>query len=260
MSTIVIPGNDPTAPTFNNFLNTVNRLGLSKPISFKIDSIESPPRDENGNFLQLPGGDGSGAELLITGISLPTRKINSTLVPYKAFEFVVPTNAVYPENQNWSITVKQDSQLKIRDYFEKWSNIMYNINTGIKTFSNTNIQFSITNPRTSAETPNRKISDPRGPNSAQNRTVFDVVRTYKLWGVFPSVIGGVQYSFEDPGTTFASFNVTFSYQYFTIETSQTRGPQVPYDAKAIMEPDRKYPINPPAGPGPDGNGRLTGDF
>jgi hypothetical protein len=211
---LIAPSQDPTVPSFTNFANTITKFGLSKPFKFKIDSIQPLPVN-----VKFPGGAGSGAELLITTISIPTRKINTTQVPYKAFEFVVPTNATYPENQSWSVTILQDENLLFRKFFEDWSNALYNIETNQQQFVNTAIQFSLYTELSinDQKPPSKTIGTPINTSSDNNNTQMKVLRKYTLHGAFPSLIGGIQYSFTDNGNNFASFNVTFSYQYFTVE-------------------------------------------
>jgi hypothetical protein len=207
------PTSEINDPKFTNFLTTVARFGLSKPYKFKILDISPLPAG-----LNFPGGFQSGALLLFTSLALPSRRINTTTVPYKAFEFLVPTNASFPENQNWPINVLQDENLLLRDFFEKWSEKMYDIQNNAQQFVNTNLEFAVyedvSDPNAN-KTPG--IGQPIQSNSATSSTVQVIKRKYTLHGVYPVLIGGVQYSFTDSGSNFASFNVSFAYQYFTAE-------------------------------------------
>lgn len=200
---------DPNSPSYANFLNTVTRFGLSKLYKFRISDIGPLPSD-----LSFPGGPNSGIILLISALSLPGRKINTTTVPYKAFEFNVPTNAAYPDNQSWSITVLQDKNLLIREFFEQWSEKVYDIQNNTQNFVNTNIHFDVYEEEVSKENRPWTFADDILKNNATKIRQY-TLRKYTLHGAYPVMIGGIQYNFSDPGSTFASFNVTFAYQYFT---------------------------------------------
>lgn len=200
---------DPNSPSYANFLNTVTRFGLSKLYKFRISDIGPLPSD-----LSFPGGPNSGIILLISALSLPGRKINTTTVPYKAFEFNVPTNAAYPDNQSWSITVLQDKNLLIREFFERWSEKTYDIQNNTQNFVNTNIHFDVYEEQLAEGNKPFSYKDYVLRNNVAKIEQY-TLRKYTLHGAYPVMIGGIQYNYSDPGTTFASFNVTFAYQYYT---------------------------------------------
>lgn len=202
---------DLNSPNYTNFLNTVNRFSLAKLYNFRIKEIVNPPMG-----LVLPGGSSSSITLLIKALSLPSRKINTTMVPYRAFEFNIPTNAAFPENQSWQITVLSDKALLFRDYFEKWSEKIYNIDNNTQMFVNTQIQFALYAKvsKNSNSTNALQGATKSSADSEQNMDIVDL-RTYTLWGAYPILVGGIAYNYSDQGTEFASFNVSFGYQYFT---------------------------------------------
>lgn len=194
---------DPNSPNATNFLTTIARYGLAKLYKFKI--LDISPLPDGVKFPFNPGN-----YLNINALSIPSRRINTAAVSYKAFEYNIPTNVAYPENQSWSITVNTDSNQLVKKFFEDWSEAVYSLQSETGQFVDTKIQFAI-------------YEDEPGANQASNtdgrRATFTQVnqrltRIYTLHGAYPNLVGGMQYSYSDPGKSFASFNVTFSFQWF----------------------------------------------
>ena len=207
-------------PSSPGFLQAYSQLGFSKKFNFRIESIDPLPPG-----VVFPGtGDVSGFTY-INSLSLPSRKINTTTVPYKGFDFVIPTTASYSDNTSWQITVMSDSKLLYRDFFEKWSRALYDEK---KQISNGQGNTAFTLALTEKGDISTAFSRPRGTVNFQALTeeqnnpyspYAQVVRKYTLHGIFPTMVGGITYDVTLGSTqaNFASFNVTFAYQYFTTE-------------------------------------------
>lgn len=196
--------------SFPNFINAALQYGLSKKFNFVVDSLDPLP-----DGVQFPGGPGSDTRLYINSLKVPSRRINTTTVPYKAFDFILPTNAAYPENQSWSITVMQDKQLLFREMFERWSQAIYSEQSQSQSFvPSTIMQFSLYE---EYPNPNTNFQDKAGTDRKANfsNMIKQSIRQYTLYGVFPVNVDGVQYNYSDGGNSFASFNVSLAYQYFT---------------------------------------------
>lgn len=206
--------------SFPNFINAALQYGLSKKFNFVVDGLDPLP-----DGVQFPGGAGSDTRLYINSLKVPSRRINTTTVPYKAFDFILPTNAAYPENQSWSITVMQDKQLLFREMFERWSQAIYSEQSQSQTFiPSTKMQFSLYEELPDSSTTDR-ITASRANTDRQatsSNLIKTTLRQYTLHGVFPVTVDGVQYNYSDGGTSFASFNVTLAYQYFTSKSSNTK--------------------------------------
>lgn len=177
-------------PSIEKFFTKTQALGFGKKYNFQVESIDGIPVNLNSDYF-----------LYAQSLRLPTRRINTTNVPYKAFEFVVPTNASYTDNSNWSLTFFSDNQSLIRTVFEEWSKIIYNEQTQ-KTqnvdFASCKIVFNLL-PDVVENTANDQIN----------------LKQYTIEGAFPTLLDGIEYNITNTGTEVITFTVTFAYQYFT---------------------------------------------
>jgi hypothetical protein len=175
-------------PNVEAFRRLVESNGFAKKYNFQVENIDGLPEE-------IPDYD--PYSLYISSASIPSRKINTTRLPYKAFEFVVPTNAVYPDNQSWRIQFISDSEMTIRNLFETWTRVLYDElnNTGKSNFAGATLTLNL-------------ISDEG-----------KVTRKYKLYGVFPILMDSVEYNISDTGADAVKFNVTLAYQYFKTDVA-----------------------------------------
>jgi len=179
-------------PDIQTFFAQSRTFGFSKKYNFQISNITNAPVPINAGVL-----------LYAQSTSVPSRGINTTKVPYKAFDFVVPTNANFPDQNQWKITFFSDDKQYIRSLFEAWSNALYDPLTNQSTGTIANDAF---NGFTSCNLDLDLLSE----NKAK------VIRTYKLQGVFPTLIEGVEYDISDTGTNVVKLTVILAFQYFTV--------------------------------------------
>jgi hypothetical protein len=174
-----------------NFFSTAARLGFSKKFNFQVLDISNMPDVGNidENYL-----------LYVQSASLPSVKNNTTTVPYKAFDFVVPTNTTFPEQSRWRVTFFSDNNLLIRNMFENWSKAIYN--------------------------PFTNSTDKTAINFGNCILTMKVLRDdqsdaqiYKLYGVFPVLVETVDYDISDTGTNVSKLAVALAFQYFTTENN-----------------------------------------
>ena len=178
-------------PSVQDFLNVATSFGFSRKYNFQIESIEGLPQQIpfDPRFL-----------LYVQSARLPSRKISTTAVPFRAFEYNVPTVATYPDNTNWPVTFISDNQNFIRSIFEAWNTVLYNEQN--QTAQNINFGGC------------KIVFNLLGDQSNLHKNY----KKYILWGAFPTLLEGVEYNITDTGNQVITFNATFAYQYFTVET------------------------------------------
>jgi hypothetical protein len=170
--------------TVTDFYKAAQTLGFGKKYSFRVINWDNGPM---GSFNQ-------DQLLYIESLSIPSRKTNTTTVPYKAFDFIVPTNASFPENNRWRVTFVSDNSLLIRSLFEQWSNKLYDPVTNESTL----------------------VANNFAPCNLTIEVLDDtdsVARKYKLYGVFPVLVETADYSISE-STAVSKLPVTLAFQYF----------------------------------------------
>ena len=157
-------------------------------------------------------GSGDDAEngtfkFLCKAAQLPASTVQQIDVPFRGRTLKVAGDRTIAE---WSVTIINDEDFKLRTAFERWAN----------TLSKLDDATGVSNP-TSYMTDAYVQQLGRGStvNAATNTGGESVVlRTYKFYDIFPTNIDAIQLSYESPGSV-EEFNVTFAVQYFTIGDS-----------------------------------------
>ena len=141
------------------------------------------------------GGEIEDLAFLCRATSIPTMTISQVDVPFRGRVVKIAGDRTIP---NWSITVLNDTNFKLRNAFERWSNGINNATDGE----------GLTNP---ADYQVDAFVDQLDRNGA-------TIKSYTLRGVFPTEIAAIEL---DYGTNDAieEFGVTFAYQYFESNTT-----------------------------------------
>ena len=176
-----------TRPDLQAFYKAVQTYGFNKAYNFQVEDIIGLPVTNNIS---------EDFKLFVQSATIPSLKTNTAVVPFRAFEFIVPTNVTYPENQNWSLEFYSDDALLIRSLFENWTEKIYN--------------------------PLTLSSDLNALNIANYKLLLNVLTEtpdldatqYILHGIFPVQIGPLNYNISDNGAQVVKFRVTMAYQYF----------------------------------------------
>ena len=161
--------------------------GGARPNQFKV-TMPFP------GYAQV-GGEIEELAFLCKVTALPAMTITPITVPFRGRQIKVAGDRTYAE---WSITVINDTNFKIRNAFERWSNGINNATDGE----------GLTNP---ADYQVDAFVDQLDRNGA-------TIKSYTLRGVFPTEIAAIEL---DYGTNDAieEFGVTFAYQYFESNTT-----------------------------------------
>jgi hypothetical protein len=130
-------------------------------------------------------------KFVASSTSIPESRLGNIAVPYFGRVVNFAGDRVYDP---WAVTVMNDEEFKIRNALEAWSNLINQSEANIR----------------------RKIDYKAVATVKQYSKTGEIVRTYTLSGIYPSVISpirldwGLQNEFE-------RFDVQFIYDYWTVE-------------------------------------------
>lgn len=145
---------------------------------------------------------------LVKAAQLPGSTINTIPVPFRGRTLKIAGDRTYDP---WTITVLNDTNFRLRNAFERWSDAINNNqdNSGLITPSTYQKDIIV-----------RQLS--RGTKTEGNTTEslstksdrpIDVLKTYVLYGCYPSSIDPIPLSY-DSSDSIEEYNVTFEVQWW----------------------------------------------
>ena len=177
--------------------------GGARPNLFEVD-IPSFPTSVQSAWTQGETGHQGTLQFLAKATTLPASTIAEVPVPFRGRILKVAGDRTFAD---WSVTVINDEDFRLRTAFETWMNAMSRLDdaTGVTNPSSYMTDAYVTQLGRGRE----KFADTNnGGNSA-------VLRTYKLHQIFPTEVSAVDLSYETTDTV-EQFDVTFQMQWFTI--------------------------------------------
>ena len=141
------------------------------------------------------GGEIEDLAFLCRSTSLPGMTVPSFNVPFRGRAIKIAGDRTI---EDWSVTCYNDTDFKLRNAFERWSNGINNLtdNEGL------------TNP---ADYQVDAFVDQLDRNGAS-------IKNYTLRGAFPNTIAPIELTYDEQ-SAIEEFSVTFSYQYFESNTT-----------------------------------------
>jgi hypothetical protein len=134
--------------------------------------------------------------LYIESTSLPSKTINNIAVPYMGLSFNVPGTVQYPNSNAWSVTMRMDANLDIRDKLEDWM-------TRIFDDRDSSGDYSI----------------PGGDEGVTTLLLLDkkggTLRTYDLYGCYITSLGDFTLNVTTAGEIVTA-PATIAYQYWRV--------------------------------------------
>ena len=146
-------------------------------------------------------------KFLCKATALPASNLGSIEIPFRGRTLKVAGDRTFDD---WTVTIINDEDFKLRTAFERWSNVMSKLDDAT----------GVTNP-TSYMTDGYVQQLGRGATAATGTASggeSSILRSYKFFDVFPITVGEIALSY-DTTDTLEEFDVTFRYQYFTIGNS-----------------------------------------
>jgi len=141
------------------------------------------------------GGEIEELAFLCKITQLPAMSIPFVTVPFRGRQIKIAGDRTYAD---WTITVINDTNFKLRNAFERWSNGINNATDGE----------GLTNP---ADYQVDAFVDQLDRNGA-------TIKSYTLRGVFPTEVAQIELDYGN-NDQIEEFGVTFAYQYFETNTT-----------------------------------------
>ena len=141
------------------------------------------------------GGEIEDLAFLCRATALPGMTVPAFNVPFRGRAIKIAGDRTI---EDWNVTVYNDTDFKLRNAFERWSN-------GINNMTDNE---GLTNP---ADYQVDAFVDQLDRNGAP-------IKSYTLRGVFPTTIAPIELTYDE-ATAIEEFAVTFSYQYFETNTT-----------------------------------------
>ena len=146
-------------------------------------------------------------KFLCKATALPASNLGSIEIPFRGRTLKVAGDRTFDD---WTVTIINDEDFKLRTAFERWSNVMSRLDDAT----------GVTNP-TSYMTDGYVQQLGRGSQvgaASNDGGESSVLRSYKFFDIFPVTVGEIALSY-DTTDQLEEFDVTFRYQYFTIGNS-----------------------------------------
>ena len=141
------------------------------------------------------GGEIEDLAFLCQGTSIPAMTVGTVNVPFRGRNIKIAGDRSFEE---WTVTVYNDTNFKLRNAFERWQN-------GINNMSDNE---GLTNP---VDYQVDAFIDHLDRNG-------NTVKSYTLRGAFPTSVGEIELDYEEK-TAIETFPVNFSYQFFETNTT-----------------------------------------
>ena len=133
--------------------------------------------------------------MMIKGAQLPASNIAEVVVPFRGRQIKIAGDRTFDE---WSITVLNDTNFKLRNAFERWQN-------GINNMTDNE---GLTNP---VDYQVDCFVDHLDRNG-------NTIKSYTLRGLFPTAISAIDLNYDEAAAV-EEFTATFNYQYFESNTT-----------------------------------------
>ena len=180
--------------------------GGTRPNLFEA-SINSFPTAISDAWDNSSEAEGGAFKFLCKSTALPASNLGSIEIPFRGRTLKVAGDRTFDD---WTVTIINDEDFKLRTAFERWSNVMSRLDDAT----------GVTNP-SSYMTDGYVQQLGRGNTPATgtpSEGESSNLRSYKFFDVFPITVGEIALSY-DTTDTLEEFDVTFRYQYFTIGNS-----------------------------------------
>ena len=195
--------------TLTNFKSRL-ATGGARPNLFEVNITTG---EENSYWNETAQED---FQFLCKATSMPTQTIGSVDVPFRGRILKVAGDRTF---EPWSVTVINDESFNIRKSFEKWSQAINNLATGV---GEVNPGAYMGRGQIRQLSRSATVAGAVGGAAAFDSGDQKVVHEYQVEDIWPSEIGSIDLSYES-SDAIEEFTVTFQVQYINSSTFNDDG-------------------------------------
>ena len=165
---------------------------IEYPIEIAVDTSANGPK-EFGKFM-------------IKAAEIPASNLGNIPVPFRGRVLPIAGDRTFDP---WTVTIINDTNFKIRDAMEQWSNSINDLQTSQGIIDPADYQ-------TNAKV--KQLSRKGGNDPGK----IEVLREYRFEGIYPNVVSSIPL---DYGATdqIEEFQVTFNYLFYSVTDGETLG-------------------------------------
>jgi hypothetical protein len=146
------------------------------------------------NFPAIVGGNNELASFMIKAATMPASTIAPIEVPFRGQKLKIAGNRTF---ENWSITVINDTDMNLRNSFERWLSLIANHTSQGSAFTGGNSLGYMTN----------MVAEHLDRNN-------NVTKQYDFVGAYPVSVSSIDLA-SGGGDDIEEFTVDIAYQYWT---------------------------------------------
>lgn len=202
--------NPNTCPSMNSFYDVIKKDGVLINNRYKLTLLFDDSAPIKQAFLQAQGDIGyditstnfSNITIWADGAKLPSRTQNVAEFKYQGFPIQYPTNFTF--EQDFELNMRSDEKLKYRNAFLAWQNAIsasdFNGDLGWGVAGGGHKNPALANCKAYVE--------------IFNQSMQEALETYTLHGVFPTTVGTLELTNDEP--VIATYNLQLKCQYWTV--------------------------------------------
>lgn len=161
------------------------------------------------NFPTAVGGAlDQSYRMMVKGAQLPASNIADVVVPFRGRQLKVAGDRRFDP---WTITIINDADFSLREYFERWSNYITKVSDGSGTINPASYQTDW------VVTQLGRAATDLAQSGTQNTAPLPVKRAYKMYGCWPTTVGPIELSY-DQADVIEEFSVTMQVQWWEAYT------------------------------------------
>jgi len=176
----------------NEFISRGLEYGGARPSLFEVQMGQPPGIQFDADSVQK-------LSFMCQAAQLPAASMTSIEIPYFGRKIKVAGERSF---DNWTLTIMNDEDFKVRSLFEKWSNALNSLETNIRGGG------------LGAENYKADL------DVIQYAKDGEIIRAYTVIGAFPTDVSSIDVNWSSTGTV-QTFSATLAYDYWIpqVETS-----------------------------------------
>lgn len=176
----------------NEFISRGLEYGGARPSLFEVQMGQPPGIQFDADSIQK-------LSFVCQAAQLPAASMSSIEIPYFGRKIKVAGERSF---DNWTLSIMNDEDFRVRALFEKWSNALNSLETNLRGGG-----LGVENYKADLDV-------------IQYAKDGEVIRSYTIIGAFPTDVSSIDVNWSSTGTV-QTFSVTLAYDYWVPQTENS---------------------------------------